>query len=371
MHKIKIAHVLHSVGGVDVSVRIITENLNSDLFENVIIHGIDDTNKPFIDNKNQKIKDYKLPIYRNISLIKDLKALMYAYQIIKNERPHLIHAHSSKGGVLGRLVGKWLNIKVLYTPQAFSYLSTENTLKKKLYLLIEKTLAFKNSYVLASSNSERVRAINEVGYPEDKVLLFNNSIKPIHEFKSSSIKLPEAYICTVGRPSYQKNIELMIKVFKEVSNEKAISLVIMGVGHHSDRLKTVQNLIQELDLDDKVVLVEWTSRETIFDIVKQSKLYISTARYEGLPYSVIESLALGVPAVVSDADGNRDLIINGINGYVIENENIQEFKNKIIKLLNSEDLHETFSKNSLKQFDEKYNINKTIMNLEGIYSSFK
>ena len=52
---------------------------------------------------------------------------MYAYQIIKNERPHLIHAHSSKGGVLGRLVGKWLNIKVLYTPQAFSYLSTENT----------------------------------------------------------------------------------------------------------------------------------------------------------------------------------------------------------------------------------------------------
>lgn len=371
MSKIKIVHILHSVGGVDVYVRIIAENINSDLFENIIIHGQGDTQSPFLNKNKELIKDFSLPIYREISIIRDLRAIYQTYKIIKKEQPNLIHAHSAKGGIIGRLIGKILNIKVLYTPHAFSYLSAEKSGKRKFYLLIEKLFAFKNSYILATSNSERVRAINEVGYPEDKVLLFNNSIKPIHEFKSSSIKLPEAYICTVGRPSYQKNIELMIKVFKEVSNEKAISLVIMGVGYHSDRLKTVQNLIHELDLDDKVVLLEWTSRETIFDIVKQSKLYISTARYEGLPYSVIESLALGVPAVVSDADGNRDLIINGINGYVIENENIQEFKNKIMKLLNSADLHETFSKNSLKQFDEKYNINKTIKDLEGIYSFFK
>lgn len=372
MMHIKIAHILHCVGGVDVSLRLILENIDTDKFENIIIHGIKDSKKDFYDKNSKKIKSYKISIIRNISVFKDLSAIINTYKILKKEKPHIIHAHSAKGGVIGRIAGFLLGINVLYTPQAFSYLSTNNKIKRNAFLFIEKLLKLKNNYILASSLSEKTRAINEVGYKEENVILFNNSINLINCSKKTTIEKtwPDEYICTVGRPSYQKNIELMILVLYETRKSINIHLVIMGVGHHSDKLENVKKLIKELNIGESVTLLDWTDRENIFSIIKNSKLYISTARYEGLPYSVIEALALSKSCVVSDCDGNRDLIQNDYNGYVIKNENVTEYAEKINSILMNEKLSSEFSKNALNSFNENYNIKNNISNLEDIYDEY-
>ena len=371
-NKIKIAHILHCVGGVDVSLRLILENIDSNKFQNVIIHGETDANRGFIDNKNKAIIDYKVSITRNITFFKDLISIFQTYKILKKEQPQVIHAHSAKGGVIGRIVGHFLGINVLYTPQAFSYLSTNNNIKRKIFLFIEKVLKTKNNYILASSSSEKTRAIEEVGYEKDKVILFNNSINSINSIAHLQIDKtwPDEYICTVGRPSYQKNIELMLRVIYEVKKEKNIKLVMMGVGHHSENLDYVKRLIVELNLTDSVTLIDWTDRENIFNIISNSKFYISTARYEGLPYSVIESLALSKPCIVSDCDGNKDLIQNNYNGYVIENENIEEYVTKTKALLEDIHLLNKLSFNAQKSFSENYNIKNNISILEKVYTDY-
>lgn len=371
-NKIKIAHILHCVGGVDVSLRLILENIDSNKFQNVIIHGETDANRGFIDNKNKAIIDYKVSITRNITFFQDLISIFQTYKILKKEQPQVIHAHSAKGGVIGRIVGHFLGINVLYTPQAFSYLSTNNNIKRKIFLFIEKVLKTKNNYILASSSSEKTRAIEEVGYEKDKVILFNNSINSINSIAHLQIDKtwPDEYICTVGRPSYQKNIELMLRVIYEVKKEKNIHLVIMGVGHHSENLDYVKRLIVELNLTDSVTLIDWTDRENIFNIISNSKFYISTARYEGLPYSVIESLALSKPCIVSDCDGNKDLIQNNYNGYVIENENIEEYVTKTKALLEDIHLLNKLSFNAQKSFSENYNIKNNISILEKVYTDY-
>jgi len=372
MKKIKITHILHSVGGVDVSLRLIVENTDTDRFQNIVVHGLNDTNSDFIDKKGNKLKDYKISISRNISPFNDILSLINTYKIVKSEKPEIIHAHSAKGGVIGRIVGYLLGITVLYTPQAFSYLSACNKIKRNLFLLIEKSLTFKNSYLLASSTSEMVRAINEVQYKKENVLLFDNSINPIENTDGLTIHKtwPDNYICTVGRPSYQKNIELMIQVLNEVRKEKDIHLVIMGVGHHSDKLEDVKKLIEKLKLNNSVTLIDWTERQNIFHIIDNSKFYISTARYEGLPYSVIEAMALSKPCVVSDCDGNRDLIQNGYNGFVLKDDDISKFSDKIKLLLDDHILLRKLSMNAKECFNENYNIQKNIKKLEEIYTNF-
>jgi glycosyltransferase involved in cell wall biosynthesis len=372
MKKIKIIHILHSVGGVDVSLRLIVENTDTDRFQNIVIHGLNDTNSDFIDKNGNKLKDYKISISRNISPFNDILSLINTYKIVKSEKPEIIHAHSAKGGVIGRIVGYLLGITVLYTPQAFSYLSACNKIKRNLFLLIEKSLTLKNSYLLASSTSEMVRAINEVKYKKENVLLFDNSINPIENTEGLSIHKtwPVDYICTVGRPSYQKNIELMIQVLNEVRKDKDIHLVIMGVGHHSDKLEDVKKLIDKLKLNNSVTLIDWTERENIFHIIDNSKFYISTARYEGLPYSVIEAMALSKPCVVSDCDGNRDLIQNDYNGFVLKDDDISKFSDKIKLLLDDHSLLRKLSMNAKECFNENYNIQKNIKKLEEIYTNF-
>ncbi|TXE19083.1 glycosyltransferase family 1 protein [Psychroserpens burtonensis] len=370
MNKIKVVHILNSVGGVDVSLRIILKNIDNQNFENVVIHGLEDTNTEFKDKDGKIIKEYKIPIQRNISPLKDSSSISKAIKILRKEKPDIIHAHSAKGGIIAKIATTFLKIPVLHTPQAYSFMSGQSKIKKTIFLSIEKMFVGPNNKILASSTSEQNRAINEVGYPIEQALLFNNSIKPISTIQSLSIDKtwPDNYICSVGRPSYQKNIELMLDVLNKIRKSISdIHLVLMGVGFHSPNLETVKKKIRVLNLESNITLLEWTTREDIFNIIKKSQLYLTTARYEGLPYAVIESLALSKPIVATDADGNRDLVIDNFNGRLIFNEDVKELSQSVVGIINSEEQKQMFSINSLKMFNENFNIINNIGNLENIY----
>ena len=367
--KIKILHLFYIGGGIATSVNLITQNTNSDIFQHVVISGIskDDSNEEL---HNSKI--YNLNLDRNINFIHDLQLISQVLRICKKENPNLIHAHSAKGGLIGKVVAFLTSKKCLHTPQAYSFLSTDNIIKRYVYLYIEKLLKVLPHKILASSKSESKRAIIELNYDKNRVITFSNCIKPVMEIKELSIekKWPDGYICTVGRPSYQKNIELMLDIVYQLKkNLPSVHLVIMGVGYYSPNLQAVNNKIDRLGLKSDITLLNWTSREEIFSIIRNSQLYISTARYEGLPYSVIEALALSKAVVLSDTDGNRDLVEHGKNGFLIFEQNIEDFKQKIIELLNNKDKRLSFEEHSKKIFEEHFNIDKTIKKLETIYTN--
>lgn len=372
MSKIRVVHVLNAVGGIDVYLRSLLTNVNNKEIENIIIHSTDDAKTPFTDKDGNILEDYKLPIYREISPLKDLQAIYNTFKLLKKLKPDLVHAHSAKGGVVGRVAAKLAGVPSLYTPNAFSYLSTNNPLKRNIYIFIEKLLRGGNSALLATSPSEANRGALDVGFTKDRILLYNNSIEPPQSAKPLSIPQtwPDKYICTVGRPSYQKNTSLLIRVIASVKEKQNIHLVIMGVGHYCEDLQKIKKLITDLKLEDSITLLDWTSRNDVFSIIKNSALYISTSRYEGLPYSVIESLALGKPCVVSNCDGNRDLIEDGVNGYVIDDEDPAQYAEKIIILLNDNSKREAMGAESFTKFTENYNILNTIQNLEDHYKNF-
>ena len=372
MSKIKIAHIAHSLGGVDVNIRLIVNNIDDNTFVNEIIHGENDTQKAFTDSNNRAVLECRTSIVRNIVLIKDIIAMIDSYRFLEKSRPDIIHAHSAKGGVIGKVVGYFLGIQVLYTPHAFSYLSAESKLKRRLFLSIEKLLANKKTILLATSVSEKNRAIEEVGYKPEQTFVLNNCIAPINSISPLTIKKSwnDEYICTVGRPSYQKNLELMIEILYEVKKTRKIHLVIMGIGYDFGQLESVKKIITALDMTNEVTLLEWTERSDVFNIISQSKFYISTSRYEGMPYAIIESLALSKPCIVTHCDGNIDLIEDGYNGFVVQNNDVNSFKNKIVRLLTDKELLNRLSENAYQSFATNYNIQNYIPKLESIYTKY-
>jgi glycosyltransferase involved in cell wall biosynthesis len=144
----------------------------------------------------------------------------------------------------------------------------------------------------------------------------------------------------------------------------------MGVGPVSGQLESVRNCIRELDMVKDVTLLDWTERTDVFNIINNAKFYVSTSRYEGMPYAIIESLALSKPCVVSNCDGNRDLIMDGYNGFVIDERDTNGFKQRISKLLDEKELLAELSKNANQSYFENYNIKKNISELEAIYDKY-
>ena len=164
---------------------------------------------------------------------------------------------------------------------------------------------------------------------------------------------------------------MMIEVLKVIKKTiPEIHLVIMGVGLVSPNTHNVKRLIKSYGLESNTTMIEWIEREKIFQIISKSKLYISTARYEGLPYAIIESLSLSKAIVATNCDGNRDLVFTGKNGFLIDKEDVSIMSEKTIELLQNDMVRLEFEKNSLQIFDHNFNLDTNIKLLEAIYSRY-
>ncbi len=180
-------------------------------------------------------------------------------------------------------------------------------------------------------------------------------------------KLPKKFICSIGRPSYQKNTELLIKTIIKVKETiKDIHLVILGVGFYSPSLSKIENLIKENGLKKNITLIPWLNRAETMSILKNSLFYVSTSRYEGLPYAVIEALSLAKLCIVTNVDGNKDLIKNGYNGFLV-NEKAPKIAEVIVKLYKNNSIIQPIELNARKEYQNKYDISKNIKALENNY----
>ena len=360
----KILHISQLIGGLDVYIRntIIYSEAN---FEYVIVRGKNDEAKPIV-KYGKTVTEYKIDLYRSISLL-DFLGFFQILRIVRKEKPDIIHCHSSKGGLLGRIIGSLCGVRTFYTPHAFSFLSSGKKLNKQVYILIEKLTRFKTS-ILACSESEAKLAREVVKYKDNRVLVWQNSVPDASRIiDQSEIDIEIPYIVTVGRPSYQKNTLFLIHVAKKVVTKLPhIKFYIVGVGHYSPRLDLVTKYISDNGLQKNIFLIPWSSQEDTYRYILKAEFYLSVARYEGLPLAIIEAMSLSKPIIASKVAGNVDCVENGSNGYLLDLDD-ELFTNRIIELLEGDSIKVGFAKKSREMFEERFQIKNTIAKLEGIY----
>lgn len=154
------------------------------------------------------------------------------------------------------------------------------------------------------------------------------------------------YICAVGRLAQQKNYEGIIEAFRIVHERiPEASLHIFGDGPEKSRLLTI---INENSLESAVFL-EGLSKD-ILNVYSKSEIFVMFSHGEGYPNALMEALSVGVPTISSDCPigGPKDMIVDGINGCLVEVGNTLDLAEKIIDLLNSQELRVKLSKNAKK-----------------------
>ncbi len=307
-----------------------------------------------------------MSLFRPINICKDIKALYQTLWIIRKEKPDIIHCHSAKGGIVGRTAGFIIGIKTLYTPHAFSYLCTPSMIKRYIFLAVERQTRF-NAYVLAYSKSERLQAVDDVGYSSGNVLVWHNAVPDASLEKGKAVGTRLPYICYVGRPCCQKNTLVLLDVIKKVLDRGcSLNFVLLGVGYHLPELEAMRARIADLHLDNIVCLVPWISHANCQEYVSKSLFYVSTALYEGLPLTVIEAMANGKAIVASDVAGNSDCAKESVNGFLLP-LNVDVFADRIIRLVNDEDLRMAMGRKSREIFLDEFFIEKQILKQQKIY----
>ena len=364
MNKIKVVHITQSLGGVKTYIEHLFNHSSGDEFKYVIIAPEHSEFQEFCSVRN--VTYYPVKIRRNINPVREIIVLFNIISILKKEKPHIVHTHSAKGGYLGRLATKFVPAKVIYSPHAFSFLSFKG-LKRIAFYFLEYIARTWTDILLSVSYSEANRAIHEVGYEKDKVRVILNAI-PVEDtlpFRNYN-KCYE--IGMIGRLTYQKNpflfLELASKILEKFPN---IHFSILGAGlcdHLSDDIKAY---LVENKLEKKIKILKWGDNNKSKNYLKRIDIFLMTSVFEGLPFSLVEAMASGLPCVVTKVDGNTDVIQNLENGFACLS--IDEFYKKIEMLIESEELRRKFGQAGYRYVKEVHDVKKNVKLLEQLYLS--
>jgi len=313
---------------------------------------------------NKEIVLFEVKLNREINLFKDIKGLINFYFLFKKVQPEIIHLHSSKAGVLGKLssiiYGK--KHRVFYSPRGLSFLqSNESQIKLRFYKTIEKIMSNINATTVACSESEK----DEINFHLNckNLVLIENAIPTDIIFPKSHNDNDIIIIGTSGRLCYQKDPELFLKIVKKINClnkqiNKDIKFIWVGDGQF------YKNELQAAGVE----VTGWLQRSEVLRTISKFDIYLQTSKWEGMPISVIESQVAGIPAVVTDVVGNRDVIENRITGFV-SNE-IDDLSRHLINLIEDKGLRLQMGSSAREKGLVRFNLNRMLDEYEALYLEY-
>jgi len=222
-----------------------------------------------------------------------------------------------------------------------------DTLRQKLYPRAKGVIC----------QTQKAKAIYEKMFKHDNFTIIGNPIKKV---KSSQI-VKENIVLSVGRLIDSKHFDELIEIFADV-NQNHWKLIIVGDNAlKQDNMSVLQSLIQKLGMQNKIVLAG--KQRDVDSYYNKSKIFAFTSSSEGFPNAVGEAMSAGLPVVAYDCTaGPSDLIHHNETGYLIDLHNKVEFKNKLKRLMDDENLRQEMSlkakqkikQNSIKVIGKKF-----------------
>ncbi len=323
MKKTKLVHIVEAMlGGIRRHVVDIIENLDQDQYDITLIYSDRRADKAFFEEKEKLGRYCRLILCNEMQREigpQDFRAYKAIEKHLKAIEPDIVHCHSSKAGLVGRLAAKHCHVpKIIYTPNAYAFESPDiGTLKKNIYIFAERYLSrHATTMTINVSKGERDLAKKHTLDREDKFTLIYNGIPDIElpsgeELKKElSLKQDVHYVGVTARCARQKDPMTFLKIAEQVVKERPdVEFLYNGDGEMMEEMK---RFVEEHGLQDAVHLSGFQSDAG--RMVGALDVYLSTALYEGLPYSMMEAMRAGVPVVATDAVGNHELVVDGVNG---------------------------------------------------------
>lgn len=354
MKKIKVLHVSETfAAGVYTYIKDICQyfDTNNNVESYVIYSGKRKDTDPnrFSQDFSKKVTLIEVEMEREISPVKDVISTIKLCKIIKKIKPDIVHLHSSKAGVIGRIASKaYLNAKVYYTPNGYSFVRQDISLfKKKLFKTTEYlTNKLFGGITIACGDTEFELA-KRIG----KAILIRNGI----DVKSLShlIKKPNNNIFTIGcigRLSPQKNPYLFNCIAERLPN---IKFIWIGGGELKHQMPS-----------KNIELLGWMDREDALKKVAEFDAYIQTSLWEGLPFTIIEAMSLKKPIIATNVIGNKDAVVHNYNGFLCNS--LEDFIISINTLMEDFSLKTNMEQNSLNRANTIFDRNKNFQTLYGI-----
>lgn len=297
---------------------------------------------------SEGVKKEECPhLQRSVSLKNDFLAAIELRRLYNKYKPDIIHLHSSKAGTLGRVL--FPSRKIVYTVHGFDSVR----LAFRRFLPVERVLQYFCKAVVGVSDYDCNNLIHEK--IKRNVTTINNGIAvpdASHLQPLSDFDTPRKTILTIARVAYPKRPDLFVDVARLLPQ---YNFVWIGNQHEVAEYGALPANCHFLG-----------NIPNAGAYCSKADVLMLPSNFEGLPMTILEAMSFGKPVVASNVGGISEIVINGVNGYTVEND-AQQFADKITSILEDEATCTTFSKNSATIFHERLTIDKMVQGYMKIY----
>lgn len=289
-----------------------------------------------------ELERFEIPaLVRPIAPGRDLAAMAGLRRAIRSFAPDVVHTHSSKAGILGRLAARLeATPAVVHTIHGFGFTPLQRPLVRALYRLAERTAARWTDHVVAVSAVQRERGAACGLYPLERSSVIRAAV-PLARFRAGDgararrrLGLPGdvPVVTQVGNFKPQKGPLDFVRAAAAVAARVPQARFVM-VGEGPLR-PAAEVLADELGIADRVLFPGWW--DDVPGLLAATRVAVLTSYHEGLPCAVVEALAAGVPVVATAVDGTVEVVRDGDNGFLAPAGRPEIVAEKVVALLEDE-----------------------------------
>ena len=318
----------------------------------------------------QGVDTFHVDLTRQITPIKDLKAVVELYKFLKKEKPSIVHTHTPKAGIVGMLAARFANVPIRMHTVAGLPLMESSGMKRSVLIIVEKltyscaTNVYPNSkglkeFIIKEKLTSERNKLKILGNGSsngiDTTHFSPNQVSGIEKRqlrKELNITKNDFVFVFVGRLVSDKGINELVEAFTEMSKTHTNSkLLLVGpLETHLDPL--LPNTLNEIKNNEAIIYAGFQT--DVRPYFATSNALVFPSYREGFPNVVMQAGAMGLPSIVTDINGCNEIIRSDVNGIIIPVKDMQAIYNAMKKLVSDKSYCNKVQVNSRQMIEKNY-----------------
>ncbi|MBP0015951.1 MAG: glycosyltransferase family 4 protein [Cyanobacteria bacterium SBLK] len=378
--KIRVMRIIArlNVGGPARHVILLNANLERSRYQNLLVTGIEGVREGSMKDlvaSHQLDMEIIPELGREIALKNDLFVLWKLYRLMGRYRPHIVHTHTAKAGLVGRIAAKLAGVPIIvHTFHGHVFHGYFSPAKTQFFIALEKFCGLLSDRIITISALLKQEIAAYGVAPLDKIEIvplgfdlspFATQNRHTGEFRASiDIPAKGKLIAAVGRLVPIKNIPLLLEAFAIArQSDPQIYLALIGDGELRSHLEV---RVRELGIAPAVIFTGW--RQDLPQIYADLDAVVISSDNEGTPASLIEAMATGCPAIATRVGGVLDLLAPD-RGRIVNPKEPQSLARAILDLWQNPDKTQHFAANAREYALSTYNSQRLIGDIAQLYET--
>lgn len=317
---------------------------------------------------------------RNIHPVNDILSLFRLFRIIRKNGYDIVHTHTAKAGVIGRLAALFAGTPIIiHTLHGITFHQNLNRLSRYSYIILEKIVGrFTSRFITVGEDLRKKYIYHGIGTPEKYTTIYSgfelNSFVADGNIDDEEIKRErnrlgisndDTILGTVSRLEPRKGHVYLFDALKQILNaNKKIKLLVAGNGDYENELR---KYVRQNQLSDHVIFLGF--RRDVPRIMRIMDIFTLTSLWEGLPRVLVQAALMQLPVVTFDVEGAWEVVKENENGFIVPVADVDQLAERLKFLIDNPDLAKVMGKRGRDFVSSKWDTSEMVNKITQLYES--